>query len=299
MSLIPSFFGNLRSNVFDPFSLDIWDHFESFPFSSTVDNVPTSTRETSAFTNARIDWKETPEAHIFKADLLRLKKEEVTVEVEEGGVLQISGEWSKEQEEKNDKWHRLERSSGKFLHRFRLPENANTDQVKASMENSWESWFETLTTRHSRMLVEGHLVRAMVIVQDQNRELEISMAQVAKLEDEAAQREVGKKSGAHQKYWEEGLVLKDEKLGLLTKTVETEGQTITYLTSEVEGLRKELLNFKDSTNGKELYEDEGALPTASELAETILPQVVPTVPPSEATPSTGLLDPSVFDNLDL
>ncbi|KAL2548795.1 Heat shock protein 1 [Forsythia ovata] len=100
MSLIPSFFGNLRSNVFDPFSLDIWDHFESFPFSST-------------------------------ADLLGLKKEEVTVEVEEGGVLQISGEWSKEQEEKNDKWHRVERSSGKFLRRFWLPENANTDQPKA------------------------------------------------------------------------------------------------------------------------------------------------------------------------
>ncbi|KAL2525790.1 17.6 kDa class I heat shock protein 3 [Abeliophyllum distichum] len=135
MSLIPSFFGNRRSNVFDPFSLDIWDPFEGFPFSSTVAIVPSSSRETSAFANARIDWKETPEAHIFKADLPGLKKEEVKVEVEEGGVLQISGERSKEQEEKNDKWHRVERSSGKFLRRFRLPENAKTNQVTASMEN--------------------------------------------------------------------------------------------------------------------------------------------------------------------
>ncbi|XP_022855176.1 18.2 kDa class I heat shock protein-like [Olea europaea var. sylvestris] len=135
MSLIPSFFGNRRSNVFDPFSLDIWDPFEGFPFSSSVANFPSSARETSAFANARIDWKETPEAHVFKADLPGLKKEEVKVEVEEGGVLQISGERSKEQEEKNDKWHRVERSGGKFLRRFRLPENAKTDQVKASMEN--------------------------------------------------------------------------------------------------------------------------------------------------------------------
>ncbi|KAL2525780.1 17.6 kDa class I heat shock protein 3 [Abeliophyllum distichum] len=135
MSLIPSFFGNRRSNVFDPFSLDIWDPFEEFPFSSTIANVPSSARETSAFANARIDWKETPEAHVFKADLPGLKKEEVKVEVEEGGVLQISGERSKEQEEKNDKWHRVERSSGKFLRSFRLPENAKTDKVKASMEN--------------------------------------------------------------------------------------------------------------------------------------------------------------------
>ncbi|XP_057789174.1 class I heat shock protein-like [Salvia miltiorrhiza] len=52
-----------------------------------------------------------------------------------GGILQISGERSKEQEEKNDKWHRVERSSGKFLRRFRLPENAKLEQVKAAMEN--------------------------------------------------------------------------------------------------------------------------------------------------------------------
>ena len=91
--------------------------------------------ETSSFANARIDWKETPEAHVFKADLPGLKKEEVKVEVEEGRVLQISGERNKEQEEKNEKWHRVERSSGKFLRRFRLPQNAKIDEVKASMEN--------------------------------------------------------------------------------------------------------------------------------------------------------------------
>ncbi|KAG8390084.1 hypothetical protein BUALT_Bualt01G0047200 [Buddleja alternifolia] len=130
MSLIPSIFGNRRSNIFDPFSLDVWDPFEGFPFSGAVAN-----RETSSFAGARIDWKETPEAHVFKADLPGLKKEEVKVEVEDGSVLQISGERSSEKEEKNDTWHRVERSSGKFLRRFRLPENAKLDQVKAAMEN--------------------------------------------------------------------------------------------------------------------------------------------------------------------
>lgn len=72
---------------------------------------------------------------MFKADLPGLKKEEVKVEVEEGRVLQISGERNKEKEDKNDTWHRVERSSGKFLRRFRLPENAKVDQVKGSMEN--------------------------------------------------------------------------------------------------------------------------------------------------------------------
>ncbi|KAL7613939.1 hypothetical protein Lser_V15G05546 [Lactuca serriola] len=133
MSIIPSFFTGRRSNVFDPFSLDIWDPFQGF--SSVLNNLPESSRETAAITNARIDWKETPEAHVFKADIPGLKKEEVKVEVEEGRVLQISGERSKEHEEKNDKWHRVERSSGKFLRRFRLPENAKMEEVKASMEN--------------------------------------------------------------------------------------------------------------------------------------------------------------------
>ncbi|XAR60569.1 hypothetical protein NMG60_11033996 [Bertholletia excelsa] len=134
MSLIPSFFGSRRSNIFDPFSLDVWDPFDGF-FNSALSSAPSSAGETSQFANMRIDWKETPEAHMFEADLPGLKKEEVKVEVEEGRILQISGERSKEQEEKTDTWHRAERSSGKFLRRFRLPENAKMEQVKASMEN--------------------------------------------------------------------------------------------------------------------------------------------------------------------
>lgn len=119
--MIPSIFEN--RSVFDPFSSDVW---APFGFSSN---------EVSTFASAQVDWKETLEAHVFKADLPGLKKEEVKVEVEDGRVLQISGERSVEKEDKNDKWHRVERGRGKFVRRFRLPENAKIDQVKASMEN--------------------------------------------------------------------------------------------------------------------------------------------------------------------
>lgn len=124
MSLVP------RGSLFDPFSLDVWDPFKEFPFPSSY--FP---RETSAFVNTRVDWKETSEAHVFKADLPGLKKEEVKVEIQDDRVLQISGQRNIEKEDKNDTWHRVERSSGKFSRRFRLPENAKMDQIKASMEN--------------------------------------------------------------------------------------------------------------------------------------------------------------------
>ncbi|KAL5983458.1 hypothetical protein ACLOJK_017544 [Asimina triloba] len=133
-----TFLGGRRNNVFDPFSLDVWDPFHGFPFHDNTSLFPSHSafaRETSQFVNTQIDWRETPEAHIFKADLPGLKKEEVKVEVEDGRVLQISGERSREKEEKSDAWHRAERSSGKFLRRFRLPENAKVEGVKAAMEN--------------------------------------------------------------------------------------------------------------------------------------------------------------------
>ena len=92
-------------------------------------------RETSAVANTAVDVKETPEAFHFVADLPGLKREEVKVQLEEGNVLSISGERSREEKQKSDKYHRVERSTGKFLRRFALPQNAMVDQISAKCEN--------------------------------------------------------------------------------------------------------------------------------------------------------------------
>nr|GEY28733.1 17.3 kDa class I heat shock protein [Tanacetum cinerariifolium] len=116
--------------IYDPYLLS-HNLIGDFPFLSPSD----LSNEISALVNARVDWKETPEAYVFKADLSGIKKEEVKVEVKDDKVLQITGERNVEKEDKNDKWHRVEQSSGKFTRRFMLPENAKMDQIKAGMEN--------------------------------------------------------------------------------------------------------------------------------------------------------------------
>ncbi|TKY46471.1 17.3 kDa class I heat shock protein [Spatholobus suberectus] len=98
------------------------------PFLSMINKCPVLSTPT--------DWKETTDSHVFISDLPGLKKEEVKVEVDEGRVLQISGERKNvDEDDKNNKWHRMERFRGKFQRRFRLPVNAKVDQVKAKMEN--------------------------------------------------------------------------------------------------------------------------------------------------------------------
>ncbi|KAJ4974471.1 hypothetical protein NE237_007645 [Protea cynaroides] len=137
MAVVPSYFSGPTTKTYDPFSLDFWDPFQDFlPLtSSALTNVPATTeRDTSGLAKFRIDWKETPEAHIFKVDVPGLKKDEVKVEVV-GDVLQIRAERKREKEEKNSRWHRLERSFGKLFRRFKLPDNSKTQQVKANMEN--------------------------------------------------------------------------------------------------------------------------------------------------------------------
>jgi HSP20 family protein len=53
----------------------------------------------------------------------------------ENGVLQISGERKHEEETKTKKQHRIERSYGRFVRSFTLPDDANAAKVSAECKD--------------------------------------------------------------------------------------------------------------------------------------------------------------------
>ncbi|CAL1378934.1 unnamed protein product [Linum trigynum] len=90
--------------------------------------------------NTRMDWHETPHAHVLKAHLPGFRKDEVRLEVEEeeeghGHALRLTCEKKVETEEKADGWYRVARSSGRVLQRLTLPENSDPHHMAAAMEN--------------------------------------------------------------------------------------------------------------------------------------------------------------------
>ncbi len=81
-----------------------------------------------------VDIIEDDKEWLVKADLPEVKKEDVKVTVE-NGVLTITGERKFEKEEKDRKYHRIEREYGTFLRSFTLPDAADGDKVAAEFKN--------------------------------------------------------------------------------------------------------------------------------------------------------------------
>lgn len=81
-----------------------------------------------------VDISETVEEFVIKAELPEVKKEDVKVSVE-GGVLRFEGERKQEREEKGKKFHRVERSYGRFMRSFALPDSIDEAAVKAEYKD--------------------------------------------------------------------------------------------------------------------------------------------------------------------
>jgi len=81
-----------------------------------------------------VDIQETDKEYLIKAELPEVKKEDVKVEVLDG-VLKIEGERNQEKEEKGKKFHKVERSYGKFVRQFAMPTEVEATKVQAEYKD--------------------------------------------------------------------------------------------------------------------------------------------------------------------
>src|SRR5204862_5502697 len=81
-----------------------------------------------------VDIIEDDKEWLVKADLSEVKKDDVKVTLE-NGVLTITGERKFEKEEKDKKYHRIERSYGNFLRSFTLPDDSDDTKVNAEFKD--------------------------------------------------------------------------------------------------------------------------------------------------------------------
>jgi HSP20 family protein len=81
-----------------------------------------------------VDISEDDKEWLVNAELPEVKKEDVKVTVE-NGVLTIRGERKFEKEEKDKKYHRIERSYGNFLRSFSIPDASDATRVHAEFKD--------------------------------------------------------------------------------------------------------------------------------------------------------------------
>lgn len=122
-----------------------WDPFRELEEVSNRLNrlfghIPASSTSSSREQLATADWlpstdvSETDTEYLIKVEIPGVSKEDVKVFVQDG-MLTMQGERKMEKEEKGKKFHRIERSYGRFMRSFRIPDDADENSVKAAFKD--------------------------------------------------------------------------------------------------------------------------------------------------------------------
>jgi len=80
------------------------------------------------------DISETDKEYLIRAALPAVNKEDVKITYE-NGVLTLSGERRQKEEQKDEKFHRVESYYGNFLRTFVLPDVIDEDAIKAESKD--------------------------------------------------------------------------------------------------------------------------------------------------------------------
>lgn len=125
-------------------NLTKWDPFKELEdMSQRLNRLfgrPIARSEAGHDTLTTVDWapsvdiSETDKEYVIKAEIPEVKKEDVKVTVEDG-QLTIQGERKLEKEEKDKRFHRVERSYGSFMRSFGVPDNVDESKAKAEFKD--------------------------------------------------------------------------------------------------------------------------------------------------------------------
>ena len=103
--------------VFDRFFEPRWDEFEGVGAWAP-----------------KLDFSETKDAFVVKAEVPGVEQKDISVQIQ-NQVLTLKGEKHKEKEEKDEKYHRVERSWGAFTRTLALPMGVETEKVSATFKD--------------------------------------------------------------------------------------------------------------------------------------------------------------------
>lgn len=81
-----------------------------------------------------VDIAEGKNEYHIKVELPEVKKEDVKISLSDG-MLHIKGERKLEKEEKDKKFHRIERFYGSFMRSFSVPDNVDEAKLKADYKD--------------------------------------------------------------------------------------------------------------------------------------------------------------------
>jgi HSP20 family protein len=116
----------------DPFRM-MRDMLRWDPFREIMPRFPTFEEKGVAFM-PDFEVKETKDAYVFKADLPGVEDKDLEVTLN-ANRLTVSGKREAEAREEGDTWYAYERTFGNFSRSFTLPEDVNSDDVRADLKN--------------------------------------------------------------------------------------------------------------------------------------------------------------------
>jgi HSP20 family protein len=118
---------------------------------SIIDTMNQKNEQVPAFDFApNINTREGQNAYHIEVDLPGVKKENISVSIEDGKLI-ISGERSYKEEVKEEHYYRVESRFGKFSRSFALPDEADVEKIHAE---SIDGVLEVVVPKLESVLVE-------------------------------------------------------------------------------------------------------------------------------------------------